>query len=115
VAAFGYGSPSLEDQKRDLLCIYNRVLMSVTWHAEKTHLVSGSRLFATIAAASPSRSQILQILLPALSCSAAAAALFAGLWTVCTTWRGAALSYLSFSPSTMQMRRHIDHAQHNGG
>ena len=29
VAAFGYGSASLEDQKRDLLCIYNRVLMSV--------------------------------------------------------------------------------------
>jgi hypothetical protein len=30
VAAFGYGPPALEDQNRDLLCIYNRVLMSVS-------------------------------------------------------------------------------------
>jgi hypothetical protein len=30
VAAFGHRSSSLEDQKRDLPCIYNRVLMSVS-------------------------------------------------------------------------------------
>jgi hypothetical protein len=37
----------------------------------------------------------------------AAAALFAGRWVICTTWRGEAPSYLSFSSSALQMRRHI--------
>jgi hypothetical protein len=78
-------------------------------------LGSGSKLFAGIAAASLSRLRILQILLPPLLCIAAAAALSAGRWVTCMTWRGEAPSYLSFSSSTMQMRRHIDHAQHNEG
>jgi hypothetical protein len=36
VAAFGYGSPSLEDQKRDLSCIHDRVLMSKMASLENT-------------------------------------------------------------------------------